>query len=79
LTRTQLLILAVIAAPLGGFYVIESFINPNPVARIVLRTAPVLPGGAAILGITHTSQAPQAAPAAIVQTTQSQAPRGEGD
>lgn len=32
-----------IAAPVGGFYVIESFINPNPVARIVLRTAPVLP------------------------------------
>jgi len=43
LTRTQLLVLAVIAAPLGGFYVIESFINPNPVVRIVLRTAPVLP------------------------------------
>lgn len=32
-----------IAAPIGGFYVIESFINPNPVTRIVLRSAPVLP------------------------------------
>ena len=32
-----------IAAPLGGVYVIESFINPNPLTRIALRTAPVLP------------------------------------
>ena len=32
-----------IGVPIAAFYVVESFINPNPVARIVLRTLPVLP------------------------------------
>jgi hypothetical protein len=41
--------------------------------------ATVLTGGAAILGIGHTPQAPQAAPAPIVQTAQPSAPQEEGD
>jgi len=43
--------------------------------------ATVLTGGAAILGITHGTQAspPGAQPAAVVQTGQPQAPQGEGD
>ncbi len=43
LTRTQLIVLGIIIAPIAGLYVIGSFIYPNPVVRIVLRTAPVLP------------------------------------
>lgn len=33
----------VLATPVAAFYVFESFLNPNPVVRIVLRTLPVLP------------------------------------
>lgn len=43
LTRTQRVVLAVVGVPIGALYVIESFINPSPLMRIVLRTAPVLP------------------------------------
>ena len=32
-----------IVAPVAGLYVIDSFIFPDPVVRIILRTAPVLP------------------------------------
>ena len=32
-----------LATPVAAFYVIESFINPSPVVRVVLRSAPVLP------------------------------------
>lgn len=35
--------LAIIATPIAGLYVIDSFVYPNAVLRIVLRTAPVLP------------------------------------
>ena len=31
------------AAPIAGLYVIDSFVHPNPVVRIILRTAPALP------------------------------------
>ena len=52
----------------------------NALSLAAVLAATVLTGGAAILGITHTSQAPQAAPAAtIVQTVQPQVPRGERD
>jgi hypothetical protein len=51
----------------------------NALSLAAVLAATVLTGGAAILGITHTAQAPQAAPASIVQTAQSQAPREEGD
>lgn len=52
----------------------------NALSLAAVLAATVLTGGAAILGITHTSQAPQAAPAAaIVHGAQPQAPRGEGD
>ena len=43
LSRTQRVVLAVVGVPISALYVIESFINPNPLMRIVLRTAPVLP------------------------------------
>ena len=52
----------------------------NALSLAAVLAATVLTGGAAILGITHTSQSPPAAPpAAIVQTAQPQAPREEGD
>lgn len=35
--------LAIIIAPIAGLYVIDSFVYPDPVVRIALRTAPVLP------------------------------------
>jgi len=35
-------VIAVIGTPIAAFYVFESFFNPNPIVRIVLRTAPVL-------------------------------------
>src|SRR6202035_1167530 len=38
-----LLAIAVVLIPLAGFYVIEAFIAPNPLVRIVLRSLPVLP------------------------------------
>lgn len=38
-----LLAVAVVLIPLAGFYVIEAFIAPNPLVRIVLRSLPVLP------------------------------------
>jgi len=38
-----LLAIAVILIPVAGFYVIEAFIAPNPLIRIVLRSLPVLP------------------------------------
>lgn len=50
----------------------------NALSLAAVLAATVLTGGAAILGITHTSQSPQAAPA-IVQTAQPQAPQEEGD
>jgi len=36
-------VVAVFAIPLAALYVIEAFIVPNPLARIVLRSLPVLP------------------------------------
>jgi len=53
----------------------------NALSLAAVLAATVLTGGAAILGITHTAQAPQAAPASIVQAAQPQpqAPREEGD
>ena len=41
--------------------------------------ATVLTGGAAILGITHGVQSPQASSPAVVQAVQPQAPQEEGD
>ena len=38
-----LLALVVVLIPLAGFYVIEAFIAPNQLVRIVLRSFPVLP------------------------------------
>jgi hypothetical protein len=38
-----LLAIVVVLVPVGAFYVIEAFIAPNPLVRIVLRTVPVLP------------------------------------
>jgi hypothetical protein len=38
-----LLAVVVVLIPLAGFYVIEAFIAPNPLVRIVLRSLPVLP------------------------------------
>ncbi len=32
-----------LATPVAAVYVFESFLNPNPILRIVLRTLPVLP------------------------------------
>ena len=37
------LAIAVVLIPPAGFYVIEAFIAPNPLLRIVLRSLPVLP------------------------------------
>ena len=37
------LAIAVLLIPPAGFYVIEAFIAPNPLLRIVLRSLPVLP------------------------------------
>src|SRR6266581_9587725 len=37
------LAIAVVLIALAGFYVIEAFIAPNPLLRIVLRSLPVLP------------------------------------
>jgi len=52
----------------------------NALSLAAVLSATVLTGGAAILGMTHTAQAPQPAPAAaIVQAAQPQAPRWEGD
>jgi hypothetical protein len=39
----QLVVLAVILAPIAGLYIIDSFVYPNPLVRIALRSAPVLP------------------------------------
>jgi hypothetical protein len=38
-----LLATVVILIPLVGFYVVEAFVAPNPLIRIVLRSLPVLP------------------------------------
>jgi hypothetical protein len=38
-----LIAIAVILIPIAGFYVIEAFIAPSPLVRIVLRSLPVLP------------------------------------
>lgn len=38
-----LLAAVVILVPIAGFYVIEAFIAPSPLVRIVLRSVPVLP------------------------------------
>src|SRR3989442_4832923 len=38
-----LLAIVVILIPVAGLYVIEAFIAPNPLVRIVLRSLPVLP------------------------------------
>ena len=52
----------------------------NALSLAAVLAATVLTGGAAILGITHPSQAPHAAPAAaMVQTAPPQAPQWEGD
>jgi len=38
-----LLAIVVVLIPLAGVYVIEAFIAPNPLVRIMLRSLPVLP------------------------------------
>lgn len=38
-----LLAVVVVLIPLAGFYVIQAFVAPNPMVRIVLRSLPVLP------------------------------------
>ncbi len=38
-----LLAVVVVLIPLAGFYVIEAFVAPNPLVRLVLRSLPVLP------------------------------------
>jgi hypothetical protein len=38
-----LIAVVVVLIALAGFYVIEAFIAPNPLLRIVLRSLPVLP------------------------------------
>ena len=38
-----LVLVIVVLIVLAGFYVIEAFIAPNPLVRIVLRSLPVLP------------------------------------
>jgi hypothetical protein len=38
-----LIAIAVILIPAAGFYVLEAFIAPSPLVRIVLRSLPVLP------------------------------------
>ena len=38
-----LIAIAVILVPLAGFYVIEAFVAPSPLVRIVLRSLPVIP------------------------------------
>jgi len=38
-----LIAVVVVLIALAGFYVIEAFIAPNPMLRIVLRSLPVLP------------------------------------
>jgi hypothetical protein len=38
-----LLAIVVVLIPLAGLYVIEAFIAPHPLIRIVLRSLPVLP------------------------------------
>src|ERR1700730_5043276 len=40
-----LIAVVVVLIALAGFYVIEAFIAPNPLLRIVLRSLPVLPVG----------------------------------
>ena len=35
--------LAIFALTLAAFYVIEAFVAPNPLVRVVLRSLPVLP------------------------------------
>jgi hypothetical protein len=37
------LAVVVVLIPVAGFYVIEAFVAPNPLVRIVLRSLPVLP------------------------------------
>jgi hypothetical protein len=39
----RLVVLVAVLIPVAGFYVIEAFLAPNPIVRIVLRTLPVLP------------------------------------
>jgi len=43
LSSPRVVVLAALLIPVVGFYVIEAFTAPNPVLRIVLRSAPVLP------------------------------------
>jgi hypothetical protein len=43
LHRPLPLAIVIVLIPLAGFYVIEAFIAPNPLLRIVLRSLPVLP------------------------------------
>ena len=51
----------------------------NALSLAAVLAATVLTGGAAIFGITHPAQAPQAAPAPIVQVAQPSAPQEEAD
>ena len=39
----RLVVLVAVLIPVAGFYVIEAFVAPNPLVRIVLRSLPVLP------------------------------------
>jgi hypothetical protein len=55
-------------------------VRRNALSLSAVLAATVLTGGAAILGITHGTQAsPPAAQPAVFQAAQSQAPQGEGD
>ena len=51
----------------------------NALSLAAVLAATVLTGGAAILGITHTAQSPQASSAPIVQAVQPAAPQEGGD
>jgi len=43
LSSPRIVVLAALLIPVAGFYVIEAFMAPSPLLRIVLRSAPVLP------------------------------------
>ena len=54
--------LLVAATPLAGFYVYLSFTHPNPGARILLRTLPILPLAVWTLWLDPARPFRQAAP-----------------
>jgi hypothetical protein len=51
----------------------------NALSLAAVLAATVLTGGAAVLGITHPAQSPQASSAPIAQAVQPASPQEEGD